>query len=60
MVISTALGAGLVAVVGFRAIYLAEAVGLLGVTAYLFAVSRGTDDAEPAAVQAAADSIDAS
>jgi MFS family permease len=57
MVISLALGAGLVAVVGFRAIYLAEAVGLLGVTAYLFAISR-TIDAETA--QTAAASIDES
>jgi cyanate permease len=57
MVISLALGAGLVAVVGFRAIYFAEAVGLLGVTAYLFAISR-TIDAETA--QTAAASIDES
>jgi MFS family permease len=64
MVISTALGAGLVAVVGFRAIYLGEAVGLLGVTIYLLVVSRSADAVEPLAEpvpdQAAADSIDAS
>jgi MFS family permease len=64
MVISTALGAGLVAVVGFRAIYLAEAVGLLGVTIYLLAVSRNADAVEPVADpapdQAAVDSIEAS
>jgi MFS family permease len=59
MVISTALGAGLVAVVGFRAIYIAEAVGLLAITAYLLAVSR-TDGPEPERQTAAAGSIDAS
>jgi MFS family permease len=54
MVISLALGAGLVAVVGFRAIYLAEAASLLCVTAYLFAISRATD--QPTS-QTAAESI---
>jgi hypothetical protein len=70
MAISLALGAGIVAVVGFRTIYVAEAIALLVVTGYLIAVSRGgepaaagadpiADDA-PRAAQAAAGSIDES
>ena len=70
MAISLALGAGIVAVVGFRTIYVVEAIGLLGVTAYLIAVSRRggpvptetapvKDDA-PSVAQAAAGSIDGS
>ena len=58
MAISIVLGAALVAVVGFRAIYIAEAIGLLGITAYMIVVSR---EPEPErVVQAAAGSIDAS
>jgi len=65
MAISLALGAGIVAIVGFRTIYIAEAVGLLAVTVYLIVVSRGTDLAEPSeaaneVVQAAAGSIEGS
>jgi MFS family permease len=70
MAISLALGAGIVAVVGFRTIYVAEAISLLVVTGYLIAVSRGGEpaaaDAEPMADdaprvgQAAAGSIDES
>ncbi len=57
LVISIGLGAGIVSVVSFRAIYVGEALALLGVTAYLLAVS-GDDGIEVA--QAAAGSIDAS
>jgi MFS family permease len=59
MAISIAVGAGLVAVVGFRAIYIGEAVALLAITGYLIALSR---DRRPEAerVQAAAGSIDGS
>jgi MFS family permease len=57
LVISIGLGAGIVSVVGFRAIYVGEAMALLGVTAYLLAVS-GEDDVEVS--QAAAGSIEAS
>ena len=55
MAISLALGAGLVAVVGFRAIYIGEAIGLLAVTAYLIAISRAGEPA--ASAQTATDSI---
>jgi hypothetical protein len=63
MAFSLALGAGLVAVVGFRTIYVAEALALLGITAYLIAVSREREPepvATPEPAQAAAGSIDAS
>jgi MFS family permease len=59
MAISLALGAGLVAVVGFRAIYIGEALALLAVTGYLAVISRDPDP-EPEPVQAAAGSIDGS
>jgi MFS family permease len=69
MAISLALGAGIVAVVGFRTIYVAEAIALLVVTGYLIAVSRGGEpaattepmaDGAPRVTQAAAGSIDES
>jgi MFS family permease len=65
MAISLALGAGIVAVVGFRAIYVAEALGLLAVTAYLIVVSHDggpteVSEPEPEVAQAAAGSIDGS
>jgi hypothetical protein len=62
MAISIAVGAALVAVVGFRVIYIAEAIGLLAVTVYMVAVSREPEpepEREPA-FQALADSIDGS
>jgi MFS family permease len=62
MAISVAVGAALVAVVGFRVIYIAEAIGLLAVTVYMIAASREPEperEPEPA-FQALADSIDGS
>jgi hypothetical protein len=58
-VISLAFGAGLVAVLGFRAIYVAEAVGLLAIALYLSSTARGSVD-RPVVAQAAAGSIEAS
>ena len=49
--------------VGFRTIYVAEAIALLVVTGYLIAVSRGGEpvaDGAPRVAQAAAGSIDES
>jgi cyanate permease len=55
MAISIALGAGIVALVGFRTIYIVEAISLLAITAYLIVVSREPD---PSPATAAVDATD--
>jgi MFS family permease len=58
MAISLALGAGLVAIVGFRAIYVGECVALLAIAGYLVLAARGST--VETAPQTAAGSIDGS
>jgi MFS family permease len=55
MAISLALGAGIIALVGFRTVYIVEAISLLAITGYLIAVSREPD---PSPEAVALDAID--